>query len=552
MVDVEKTKLCSELYDILGACNDDELAHIVDLLTKAPASVLKITRAFERYHPEHVRYADQIGDEIYRLGLAAIGRNSGSRPTYGSIVGALCKQIGIPAAPSDIETEAILLNTFSKQHLSSLPPADRQLVVMEACTAASSAASGMLSSEAWPVVASTILQVAYLRRKLAEEGRMPPKRGGEAHAASGGVPALVDDGAGALMVQTEGGDPILSVSYPRDVDAAGWRGVDGSKVVDLLAPVLKAVQPFVTADELLKAGNYMRVTVPRGTKLVHSDKLGHLVGVAKDQKGHFKSIRLDPASVAKLASPAALLTLASAMAEQQKLEEIERSLAEIKAVLGDVSKFQRDERRSVLTGSIRYLNQVAPSILAGELGSEVLHEIERHEAELVRIQEHLMEELRTQVSALFAIRKEGWGSGKYVKAIEDAQAAFDRMYAEMSLCIRARACGYQLLCCYPGREAGKRARLEDISTALHAFSVAGEVTVSMDKVLREKIKGISSYETKALLLNNENALFDRLGAESSSILGGLEKARRGLLEQAEPISIELRIEDGQAVAMRML
>lgn len=553
MADVETTKLCSELYDILGACNNEELAPIVDMLTKAQVSVLKISRAFERHHPEHVLYTDQIGDEMYRLSLEALGRGGGSRPTYGAIVNGLCKRIGIPVSSNDTEaTETLLLNTFSRQHLSTLSSAERQLVVIDACAAASDAAAGMLSSDAWRLVASTIMQVAYLRKKLAGEGRPHTKPGDEQ--AAGGVPALVDDGAGALIVQTENGDPILSVAYLREVDAAGWRGIDGgSKAMHMLTPILKAVQPLVAADELLKAGNYMRVTVPRGANLVHSDKLGHLIGMAKDQKGSFKSIRLDPASVAKLASPAALLALANAMAEQQKLEEIERSLAEIKAVLGEVSRFQRDERRSVLTGSIRYFNQVAPAVLAGELGSEVLHEIERHEAELVRIQEHLAEELRGQVSALLAVKKEGWGSTtKYVKAIEDAQAAFDKACAELSLCIRARACGYQLLCFYPGRETGKRARLEDIGGALSAFSVAGEAVVSMDQVLREKMKGVSSYETKALLLNNENVLFDRLAVEGATILGGLEKAQRGLLDQAEPISIELRIQDGEAVAMRML
>ncbi|MDT8871907.1 hypothetical protein RAA17_14235 [Komagataeibacter rhaeticus] len=34
------------------------------------------------------------------------------------------------------------------------------------------------------------------------------------------------------------------------------------------------------------------------------------------------------------------------------------------------------------------------------------------------------------------------------------------------LCVRARGCGYQLLCAYPGRESGKKARLGDISSLL--------------------------------------------------------------------------------------
>ncbi|WP_158932677.1 hypothetical protein [Acidisphaera sp. S103] len=548
MSDIRGTELCSDLYDILESCTNDELAPIVDILVKTPISVLKINRAFERHHPDHVRYADQVGDEIYRLSLMALGRSDGKRPSYEDMVTGLCKQIGIPAALNDINGyEVILLNTFSKQHLSSLPSTDRQRLVDEASVAASTAATGRLSSDAWPPFAWVFLQVAYLRRKLAEEGRMYVDSRETTKAGVNDLPALVDDGADALVVQTEDGHSILSLATLPDAGTRGWCGPENSrKAMNALTPILKAIQPYLSAEQMLKGGDYVRVTLPPGGALSFSEKLGHFVGVAKGHKG---LVRLDPISAVSLVSPAVLLTLASAMAEQKKLEDIEKSLDEIKSSLKDVSKFQQNERRSVLTGSIRYFRQVAASVLTGELVSEVLHEIERHEVELVRVQEHLIEDIRAQIATLHAIKKDGWGSGKYVKAIQEAQAILDRMYDEALLCIRARACGYQLLCAYPGREAGKRARLEDISRALGIFSPTGETTISMDQVLREKIQG-SSYEAKALLLTKENALFDTIMVESAAILKGLMDAGRDPSERIAPISIDVKMQDGLAIAVR--
>ena len=70
------------IYKILGMSNDDQLAPLVDTLTQTPLSILKICRAYERHAPNHSRYTDQIGDEIYRLGQKALNITDGSRPSY--------------------------------------------------------------------------------------------------------------------------------------------------------------------------------------------------------------------------------------------------------------------------------------------------------------------------------------------------------------------------------------------------------------------------------------------------------------------------------------
>jgi hypothetical protein len=72
----------------------------------------------------------------------------------------------------------------------------------------------------------------------------------------------------------------------------------------------------------------------------------------------------------------------------------------------------------------------------------------------------------------------------------------------------------------------------------------------MDQALREKVKGISSYKDKAVLLGAENVLFDRSLHEGVAILDGLKEIKYEDLERGEPISIDLKIQDGRVVAIR--
>lgn len=553
MAEISEIKQSSEVYDILNKCINDELKNIVDVLVKYPTCMLNMTREFEQFYPDHSKYSDNIGDEIYRLSVMALGRSDGIRPSYHEMLLGLCKQIGIPAASNDIiESESILLNTFTKQHLSSLPFGERQCLVDDASMAASTAAKGILSSDAWPPFASVLLQLAYLRRKLVEEQRLSTEIPDASEGELSRELAHVNDTSDALEIQTENGGKILSLAVLPQDDGRGWRqDFNSRKAINVVAPILKALQPFVSTEQMLKNGNYMRVTLPPCTDLVYSDKLESFIGVARNSQNKFNAVKLDPASLVGLATPAGMMILASAVMEQKKLENIENSLDDIKASVNDLSKFQKSERRAVLTGSIRYFRQVAPSVFAGELANEVLHEIERHEVELSRVQEHYIADIQGQISVLRSIKNQSIISNKnFINAIQEAWTVLNGMYDEALLCVRARACGYQLLCAYPGREAGKKARLDDIHKALGIFAPTGEAAIAIDQVLREKVQAISSYETKVLFLTKENALFDKIIAESSAIFEGLRSTALASSKRTEPISIDLKIEGGQVVAIR--
>lgn len=57
---------------------------------------------------------------------------------------------------------------------------------------------------------------------------------------------------------------------------------------------------------------------------------------------------------------------------------------------------------------------------------------------------------------------EWFGSGDTKSAIETCQQNIGKLYRELMLCIRAKSCGWQLLCVFPGEEKGKAHRRQVI------------------------------------------------------------------------------------------
>ncbi|PZU63386.1 MAG: hypothetical protein DI540_23935 [Sphingobium sp.] len=530
--------------------NDDQLAPLVDTLTQTPLSILKICRAYERHAPNHCRYTDQIGDEIYRLGQKALNITDGSRPSYQRMVGALCKQLGLHAQEDDlVDNETTLLNLFTSQRLSSIAVDKQQAAVNEARQAVAEGASSFFGAAEWPPLAASLLQIAFLRgthNGVARAGR------GTKEVSSTPAPVGHSD---ALVISNDSGTSVLTLAQISLSDSdAGWRKVGKDDTgISRLNPLLQAVPGMATAVEA-GTSNYMNVIVPAGTELVESVKHGGLIGTLRKVGTNelAGAAKLDIGKLSALATSGAALNIASAVLAQKHLADISEKLSDIKEAIEDVAAFQKNERRSVLTGSIRYFEQIAGSVLSGELSDEVVHVIEMHETKLLEVQDHLAIDIRSQTEALKILKDEEWvRQGKYIKALDEQQAALDKLYREMLLCLRARACGWQLLSAFPGREQRKGDRLQDIRASVLTLLPQGEAAVALDQLLREKIKTVTSAADRSKILRNENALMNRISTQSAIVFDGLETIGTDIATHDTPLSMDLKIEDGVIVATRM-
>ena len=241
--------------------------------------------------------------------------------------------------------------------------------------------------------------------------------------------------------------------------------------------------------------------------------------------------------------------LATAYMEQKRFEDMERSLRGIASSLAEVTRFQSEERRSVLTGSIQYFRQVSRSVLAGELEEDILHAIERHESDLIRIQNHLSKDIDAQISTMAALKNGGWTSSKFVKALNEEMDRLERLVEDAATCMQASACGCQLLCAFPRREARRQARFEDIASALRRLCADGDVGGAFDRLLRDKLKGVSFIEAKAAVLGREDHLFERIGSFRSQASTVMEEALNPRDIPAGPLSFAVRMQDGNPIAI---
>ena len=536
-----------EIYDVLDQATNEELDPIVELLVASPFSYLRYARTYQRHNPDHSVYREQIADEVCRLGLfltagsmATAGTMTGSRPSYAGLLTTICKQIGIPVmglAWHEIET--IFINMFVRQHLLTVALEERPALITVAAAAARSAVAGVFSSEAWQTLAAALLHIAYLRGIMFECGRLAAGfSGSRTLAPTRGEPENL------VTLTGDDGTPALSLAAIPQEDAEGWTFmIPDARTLSKLTPFMEALQPIFSAQQLLSGKNVYSSRLP----LSYSGSVGGFAGVAKGHKG---MMPLQQITAIGLSGPGIFLTAATAIAQQQQMERIEKALDDIKAVLADVSRFQQDERNSALIGSIRYFRQVARAILSGELVSEVLHTIEQHEAELVKIYEHLVKDLRVATEGLRTIKKESFGSAKYLKALQDAQAVIGNRYDDILLCLRARACGFQLMSAYPGREAGKQARYEAINEDIRPFLPAGEATAAVDRVLRDKLQTISLYENKLPLLARENMLFTNINRINDAIMAGIIAPILLETKPDESPVIDFQVETGQVVGVR--
>lgn len=470
------------------------------------------------------------------------------------MITALCKQLSLPAKEEDLaNSKSALLNLFTPQHLQSKDPDKQQSAVSEAGKAAAKGAMSFFGAEERGPLAACLLQIAFLRRAFGGASVTDGITAVPNNAA--GSMATTGDRSNALVLSTDDGTPLLTLSRVRGSDEdGGWQAVrKGDSGISRLYLLLQAVPSLATAIEV-GANNYMNVIVPAGTELVDSVKKGGMIGTIRDVvTGKFAgAAKLEAGNLSALAASGAAFNIASALLAQKHLADISRKLSDIRDAIEEVSAFQRKERRSVLTGSIRYFEQIASSVLEGELSDGVLQAIELHEARLLQVQDHLAGDIRDRMEALKILKDEKWlGQSKYVKALKEQQEAIDGLHRETLLCLRARACVWQLLCAFPDRRQRKESRLQDIRKSVTALQPRGRAAIELDLLLREKIRMVTSASDRFKVLKDENALLNRISEQCALVIDGLETGSRDIVAHDTPFSMDLKVENGVIAATRV-
>nr|WP_246337446.1 hypothetical protein [Azospirillum oleiclasticum] len=407
-----------------------------------------------------------------------------------------------------------------------------------------------------------VLHIAFLRKKhldrlaaAADTTPATPTRPVRADGTATAVAAASDQSPGtALIIGASAGKPVLSLTRVSEPSPRTWHPIgESDDSIARLNPLLPAVPSLATALEMART-HYMEVMVDGS--LVQANGGGFRGWVQGADGKIVEQARLfDASTLSNLVNATALFQIASVAVAQKHLADISRKLSAIKAAVDRIQRFQNNERRSVLTGAIRYFEQIAPSVLAGELSDGIRHQIERHEAQLLQVQEHLLEDIRHESHAIRMVKDSGLGSKGMQDAIRAHQDLLADLYGQLFLCIRARACGWQLLQVFPGEAGLKDSRRRSILEALGTLDRNGDLLRDTDRSMRDKVKTLSSFWNSAATLNQRKldllAWNGRLMAEvvacKEQIGEDIRAAEAMSAERLQPVRLMLKL-DGDRIA----
>ncbi|WP_028216647.1 hypothetical protein [Paraburkholderia oxyphila] len=567
-----------DLYALLSVCTDHDLKPLLSLIKDRVSSSIESDDEYKKSPSQPSRYYRAIGDEIRRFGGNTMANTvRGGGPDYREIVGDVCKRFGVPFDESDIvKGESALLNLYLDVEWTTLPHSERDAAaerarakVLSEATKFSNVVKGnaakgplaifglpgvpalttlSLADPAYRVTAPCVLHIAYVRRQVLESIASNSTAVFENAPA---VPRSVTRSA-TLTVSETGADSLVSLTRISDPGIEDWPRESSDAGISRLSPLFQAV-PSLAAAQNVASNTYMEVVI-NGPLLTAKGKEGYRLITMIDGKPSHGTL-LDPSSLSNIVNAGALLQVASVALGQKHLADIKRELNELKTTVKSIEDFQQNGRFAEVSGIVAYLEQVAPSVMAGEAPEGLSMVLEMNEVALLRDQGHLQTDIGKAIEEIAGISDpDTFGTGGIHTALKGLHARLERLCAEMHFCIRARAAVLQLAVTLGLSESLKTTRLDNIRRSLHDLREDGPLIARATKLMRQRAQALSavtntnstiSQRKLELLALNQN-LIDRLKLTREDVERELDAAIGFFRQQVEPVRLILRL-DGERI-----
>lgn len=323
-----------------------------------------------------------------------------------------------------------------------------------------------------------------------------------------------------------------------------------------LGPVLQAAPSILTAVEVGR-GQYMKVTIDGSLAAVGD---GSYLPFVRGPDGRVVELaRLhDPAALSSLVSAAAVWQLATIVVAQKHLADITHQLKQIRDVLDDVVRFQRDGRRSQIVGAVKYFQELAEVLGAGEVVPASRQKLEDLYGQLTAIQVHLQDEIASLTEQIAAIEgNDRAGSGDLFQQMEKHNERLVDAIGDWHQCVNARLMSWYLLMCYAGEHKTKEIRLQTIQESVEAFAVAKDGLAGISEKWQSKIAAANAFwNLKATLEKRRGVVRDVVSHAERQTVEVIEHlrltARKGAYALAStngPIELAVRLgSDGRVQA----
>lgn len=511
MNEIEEKIRSGDLYALLSTCSADDLNPLVEIILGKLSNFLEINDDYKKYKPDHTKYYQVIANEI-RLYGGNTFRNllrGGEGPAYDEIVIDVCKKLDIPYEKDNtVANENNILTVYLEKHWASIAQEGHEGSVSEARNAAIGDVSVLkgfakggaaylllgwgglavsLADTAFKVTVPCVLHIAYLRKRylstLATNETISSTT--EASLLQKADVNIISGGESLEIVDDKNRE-IIKIREVSIKDDFAWKSTDEQgNGISRLNPLLQAVPSLIVAGDVGQT-RYMEV-VAKGPLSLSKEIDGAFRGIVHGDKGIQEHANLfSPERLTKIVNAAALWQIASIVVAQKHLADINSKLKDLKIGISKVHDFQKNERKALLTGAIRYFDQVAPSVLDGEISDSIRNQIERHEADLLQVQDHLLDDIKVESYNIQKLEAEQ-------EKIQSHLSNLESLYKQLHLCVRARACGWQLLLLFPGEERLKSSRRESIEETLNYLSANDSLVSQTEEFVLQKTKNMKSF-----------------------------------------------------------
>lgn len=420
---------------------------------------------------------------------------------------------------------------------------------------------------------NTILLVAvvvvglYIAFKLATRRKSTfglPTQSDPVPTEKSGLPVLaverVEEFTEIALQDSAGNNVVRMLRVPASSEVASdqqFRSLDiKSTGVSRLAPILGAL-PGLAQSAAVHGKDIMQVIV-NGS--LHPGKIADTLSpVVRNTKGRITewAVLKDPKALQNAAKLAAVFQIASVVVAQQHLADISQKLKAIEQGINGIKNFLETQRSAIITGSLTYLRQAYSAISAGELSPLFRKQLETLELDLLRVQEHLFEEIKAMREKTCEIQNpDNFGTEGFSDAIKAHQVQIDKSLNAWLLCIRTRIANWQVLSGYPGEINIKLVRKESIAHAIEKMLAEGGICTQLSKEMNAKIAEIKAFwntsETldlrKSDLRNNFDAISREFTTQGRQIQTDLAATTQSLLSyENNPLTLNLIFENGKIV-----
>lgn len=357
-----------------------------------------------------------------------------------------------------------------------------------------------------------------------------------------------------LKLQNESGDCALTISVlPEFNNLHTLRKIDiESTSVAGLNQIFQAIPTFAQGH-IAQNGKYMQVIVEG--QLYPGKELGLFQPVVRQNGKITEWAQLkETKSLQNAAKFATVWQVASIVVAQKHLADINEKLTALQSGVDSINNHLKNERRSIITRSLSYLQQASFAISQGENSPNLRSQLEAIELDLIGVQEQLFDELCQMKDQTLALEDgDMFGTETIVERIDSHQAHIQQIQKQWLLCVKARAANWQVLCAFPGDASLKKTRLASIEKSIGNMFGNNGLAAKLESTMNVRINQVNAlWNLNSTLVDRRNKLRSKFGVANTLIENAanliktsLEDIENKVIKYERAITLGFKVDNGK-------